>query len=175
MSIFDDKLTTCLEYAFRFDKAGKTELARDIAVKCAIYAADVNGVDVLRLFYGDDVYDNMTDVAHGVTYIFIAKCAAKAYASLITRNSVSSSFAPWAMNRDKCDWRLKSVFEWLSKAGRKVSDGDRLYFKYIVQAYEKKDVVPEYVLGTNIMSLSPSAVISGIVDHSIQVINGWLR
>ncbi len=164
-AVFDSYVKQGLEYAGKLKAAGEDELSRKLCVKCAMEAAQYNGKDVLRLFYGKNVYSGINGVADAVVYVFIAACAARVYDKLYAKNAYASAQTPWAKSGG-CDARLREFFGWLGKRGRIPKTDDQSLFWQILAAYGG-DAVPEYKVSDRLSRLTVIELIDKFVSGEV--------
>jgi hypothetical protein len=162
--IFTLTMKEALENAQVLKAAGENDAATKLFTKCVQETAALKETDVLKFFYGTNVYEGLSDVNTAARYIFISNCAKDAYVLASAFGSVKES-KPWATPADESDARMLRFFEWLSKKGRKPTDEDSEHFETLLSVlnpsapvnikmaeYLKKksllEIIKNFVLGT---------------------------
>ena len=175
-TVFDTHTEKALRNAQRLMSAGETEVAVDLTVKTVKKNVLHKGKDMLEMFYGRHVYEEIKSPADGAKYIFISKCAADAYSALEGKNQANSNALPWAKKDNLAsDSRLQDVFLWLQKRNRSIEDADNIYFKKMVSVLEDPRGIC-FKMSERIASIKPLDIVRQLVLGSITITNnGELR
>ena len=96
------------------------------------------------------------------------------YELLMGKNSASSSVEPWVTRGSSTNAQLLSVFEWLSRSDRAISDRDINYFKKLQSALEGTSR-QQVKMSDSKANMAPVDVIKGLVNQKIKIVNGELR
>lgn len=173
--VYSKQVKKALETAQRLLLAKEDDIAKymvqEIVKEEALYGGKL---DILEVFYPGDIYDRLSTPAEGAKYIFIAKCAMHIYELLMGKNSASSSVEPWVTRGSSTNAQLLSVFEWLSRSDRAISDRDINYFKKLQSALEGTSR-QQVKMSDSKANMAPVDVIKGLVNQKIKIVNGELR
>lgn len=174
--VFDEQIKEALENAQKLKLSGEDELSKQMCLKCVKKVATYNGNDLIELFYGNKVYDEIKDVTDAIKYIFIAKCAMNAYDMIYSKNPASYSASSWAKSdRSASDKPLRGFFEWLQRRNRSIEEKDCNQFKVLLNAMAESDRI-HFKMSDRVAELSLIDIISMIVSGSITITSdGELR
>ena len=154
--IFTLTIKEALENAHILKIAGEDSSAAKLFTKCVQEVSMVEQTDLLRFFYGNEVYEGLTDINTAVRYIFISNCAKDAIDLISTFGSVKDS-KPWATASEESDPRMIKFFEWLSAKGRKPADEDSKHFETLISVLGASSPVnmkmAEYIKKTTLHEL----------------------
>lgn len=172
-NIFAGQMTEALKNAKKLELAGERELSKQMCIKCVKKAASHNNFDIVALFYGDRVYDDIKNVADAAKCIFIAKCAIEAYNVIYSKSPANSAISPWAkIDKWYSDGTALAFFEWLQQSNRKVDQYDCNRFKSFMTALSKP---VSFKMSDRVAQMSLFEIVRKIVSGSINIANGELR
>lgn len=182
-----EQILKCLEAALCFETASKkspelsaklridnSKICKELLTKCIKSISEVSGengrtVDSLIIFFGDHVYDNLTDVHSAVDYLFVANITASTYATLRAKKPAGEEVGGWVTwDPDNGDQKLKDFFKWLGKRDRKLSreGGNAIRaFRTLIDSTTRL----ECEMKESTARMSPVQVIKGITDGDIRV------
>lgn len=174
--VFDEQIKEVLENAQKLKLAGEDDLSKQMCIKCVEKVAVYNGTDLISLFYGNKVYDEIKDVTDAIKYIFIAKCAMNAYDVIYSKNPASYSASSWAKcDKSASDKPLRGFFEWLQRQNRPVEEKDCNQFKVLLNAMAESDRI-HFKMSDRVAQLTLIDIISMIISGSIIITSdGELR
>lgn len=174
--LFDEQLKEALENAQKLKLAGEDDLSKQMCLKCVEKVAMYNGTDLISLFYGDKVYNEIKDVTDAIKYVFIAKCAMNAYDMIYSKNPASYSASSWAKcDKSASDKPLRGFFEWLQRRNRSVEEKDCNQFKVLLNAMVESDRI-HFKMSDRVAQLSLLEIIGMVVSGSITITSdGELR
>ena len=169
IEVFDEQLKEALENAQKLKLAGEELLSKQMCLKCVKKVALYNGVDLFALFYGEQSYDEIKDVADALKYIFIAKCAMNAYDLIYSKNPASYLASSWAKNdKNNSNRMMCGFFNWLQKKNRSVSEQDCNQFKILINAMVDSDNI-SFKMSDRIAQFTLVDIISMIVSGAITI------
>ncbi|MGN0813408.1 MAG: hypothetical protein ACI4MQ_07870 [Candidatus Coproplasma sp.] len=167
--VFDKQITEALDNAQKLKLAGEEELSTLMCQKIVKKVAVYNSVDLITLFYGEEAYSDVQDVADALKYVFIIKCAMQAYDAVYSKNSANYGAASWA-KRDKTNSNrdLRRFFEWLQRRDKKVDERDCNQFKVLINLMSNSDNV-YFKMSDRVAQMTLVDIISMIVSGSVSV------
>lgn len=174
--VFEEQIKEALENAQKLKLSGETELSKQMCLKCVKKVASYNGEDLIALFYGDDAYNEIKDVADALEYIFIVKCAMSAYDLIYSKKSANNSALSWAKRGgNNSNRELQGFFEWLQMRNRSVEENDCNRFKVLINAMLDSDNV-YFKMSDRVADLNLIDIIKMIVSGPIiSISNGELK
>lgn len=176
IEVFDEQLKEALENAQKLKLAGEEELSKQMCLMCVKKVTSYTGVDLIELFYGEQVYEEIKDVTDALKYIFIAKCAMNAYDLIYSKNPASYSASSWAKcDRNNSNRPLRGFFEWLQRRNRSVEERDCNQFKILLNAMVDSDNI-YFKMSDRVAQLRLVDILSMVVSGSITITSdGELR
>lgn len=167
--VFSEEIKQGFVLAKRLELIGETNLAMQLCTKCVEAVAYCNGVDLLQLFYGANVYNDINTISDAMNCAFVARCAEEAYNSIYSKLSMDSCSGAWAKRGVVTDCpMLVEVFEWLQRSDRKPDDRDVRYFERIIKSMKDADAI-HFKIASRLTSYKPVDIIRGLVQGSVFV------
>ena len=117
--------------ALMLEKSGAKDAAREICIKCVKQLAlSDDDEDVLAFFYGESVYDALTDVSSAMEFALVAACAKILLGEMKDRasaNNMAVGKQPWVSRHpQKSDETVVDFFTWLcSRRKEAITERDR--------------------------------------------------
>lgn len=166
--IFDEKLLDALEYARKLEVAGEQEASKIICRRCVEENASHKGKDMLRFFYGKNVYDELQNAVSAMEYIFVARCAAAVF-EVASEKEAAASANGWAKCDLRCnDPRMLEALTWLQKKGRRVQKTDAVHFKNMYRAVKNSGALT-FAFSPAMMQESLTSILGKLVQGKARV------
>lgn len=122
-TVFDKDISTMLEWASKLMTIGDHDSSLQLCIKCVEKKARYSdGTDVIKFFYGANIYSEVVDIKSAMRYIFLATLCMKLYELVIAGNDVAKSN------------EIDEVFKWLKRTRRTYLDSDNLKLKYLYRS-----------------------------------------
>ena len=168
-ALFDERMKEALAFAKKLELAGEMDLSRQMCVRCVEKVAIYNNEDLLKLFYGNSVYDKLQRVTDAMKYIYIASCLMDVYNLISSKSPANNTGNAWAKSGStSSNAQLVTVFEWLSHSGRNVERKDSEHFKKIMRELSKPETI-DFQMSTAMERYTLLSIIKGLVDGYISV------
>lgn len=174
--LFEENERKGLAYARLFERTGNRALALGLAKKCleegSFYRGVSQTVDLLRFFYGQEVYSAIESVSDAMEALFIVRCAKAAYRSFEGKSSADAA-GKWGKSASATDPELSEFFLWVQRAGRKPAARDEEQFKRLLSLMSRApvDVSMEAPLGR----LTFAQIVNGLVGGQYSFEGGTLK
>ena len=166
--VFSDDVKNIFILAKKLQLADEADNAELLWRKCVITLAQHDGEDVLKLFYGDSVYDCIDTLDNAIAAAYITRCAIDVYDAMRETNPVNAATKQWA-RKDKKDSNreLKNFFRWLQRQNRPVSNRDAMQFKGALRAILSGNI--KFKVSDSLASYTLINIIKLIVNGSVTV------
>ncbi|MDR2091169.1 MAG: hypothetical protein LBP62_05910 [Clostridiales bacterium] len=129
--VFEDGIKKALKFAQKLADCGENEASLSLCVKCVKKAADMNGTDLISKVYGEAAYSKITRTTDAIMYIFIAKCAARAFEALQLKGG---NLADLTKTNGAKARAANDFSSWLNESGKRVDYKDAERFKKFCDA-----------------------------------------
>lgn len=169
--VFTEECKEILRLAKKLSLSGHEELSRNLCLKLVKSNAYHDGRDVLKLFYGYQVYNKMLCVEDALNFLLIINCAKFTYDKIFMKQPINYGANAWATrDNTRSNDKLKEVFYWLGTRDRSVLINDTLYFRKLINVMQGSETV-SFKVDSFLCDCNLIEIIEGLTSGTIELTN----